>query len=70
MFRWADRGPHVPAPVRRELPTNTVHYSHGDQDRREITIRDLAEDQLSNLESGGPDCAPQLERRIRAAMES
>jgi hypothetical protein len=111
VFRWVDRGPHVPASVQRELPTDislgnlcpgsetpadleadlrrraealirelrrnpdhlvtdTVHYSHGGQERREITIRDLAEDQLSDLEAFGPDCAPELERRIRAAMES
>jgi hypothetical protein len=39
-----------------------------DEDRREITIRELAQEQLADIEAGGPNCAPQLERRIRAAL--
>jgi hypothetical protein len=52
-----------------DLVTYTYHDAHSaDEDRREITIRELAEEQLADLESGGPDCAPELERRIRAAL--
>ncbi|HWM08741.1 MAG TPA: hypothetical protein VNO82_05340 [Solirubrobacteraceae bacterium] len=108
-LQWVDRGPHVPASVQRELPTDvslgnlcpgaesdrefeddvrrraevlirelrrnpdhvvtdTVYYSHGGDEERDITIRDLAEDQLADIESGGPNCAPELERRIREAL--
>ena len=28
----------------------------------------LAEEQLADIESGGPNCVPELERRIRAAL--
>jgi hypothetical protein len=107
--QWVDRGPHVPASVQRELPTDvslgnlcpgaesdpefeddvrrraevlirelrrnpdhvvtdTVHHSHGGEEQQDITIRQLAEDQLADIESGGPNCAPELERRIRAAL--
>lgn len=48
--------------------TDTQYFAHGGEERRDITIRDLAEDQLADIESGGPNCAPELERRIRAAM--
>jgi hypothetical protein len=52
-----------------DLVTYTYHDAHSaDDDRREITIRELAEEQLSDLETGGPNCAPELERRIRAAL--
>jgi hypothetical protein len=103
------RGPHVPASVQRQLPTEislgnlcpgaetpasvehdvrrraealigelsrrpthlvtyTYHSSDGDDERRDITIRELAEEQLKDMESGGPDCEPALERRLREAM--
>jgi hypothetical protein len=35
--------------------------------RRKITIRELAEEQLADLDAGGR-CAPILARRIRAAL--
>ena len=103
------RGPHVPASVQAQLPTEislgnlcpgsetpprverdvrrraealirelrrrpdqlvtfTYYYSDDPEERRDITIRELAEEQLKDIESNGPNCAPELERRIRAAM--
>ena len=50
------------------LVTYTYYYSDEPKERRDITIRKLAEEQLADIESGGPNCAPELERRIRAAM--
>jgi hypothetical protein len=52
-----------------DLVTYTYHDAHSaDEDRREITIRELAQEQLADIESGGPNCVPDLERRIRAAL--
>ena len=52
-----------------DLVTFTYYDAHSaDEDRREITIRELAQEQLADIEAGGPNCAPQLERRIRAAL--
>ena len=52
-----------------DLVTYTYYDAHSaDEDRREITIRELAEEQLADIESGGPRCVPELERRIRAAL--
>jgi hypothetical protein len=48
--------------------TYTYYSSDDPQERRDITIRELAEEQLEDIESNGPDCDPELERRIRAAM--
>jgi hypothetical protein len=48
--------------------TYTFYDAHGPDEELEITVRDLAEEQLADIESGGPDCAPELERRIRDAM--
>jgi hypothetical protein len=45
-----------------------TYYSDDPQERRDITIPELAEEQLKDIESNGPDCNPELERRIRAAM--
>jgi hypothetical protein len=51
------------------LVTYTFYYSDGGgTERRDITIREVAEDQLADLESGGRDCAPNLQRRLRAAL--
>jgi hypothetical protein len=50
------------------LVTYTYYYSDDPEERRDITIRELAEEQLEDIESNGPDCDPELERRIRAAM--
>jgi hypothetical protein len=51
-----------------DLVTDTVYYSDDPEERRDITIRELAEEQLEDIESNGPNCVPDLERRIRAAM--
>ena len=60
----------------RELgrrPNDLVIYTYydadsADEDRREITLRELAQEQLSDLEAGGRNCAPELQQRIRAAL--
>lgn len=59
------RGPPLPASVQRQLPTE---ISLGNLCRRDITVRELAEEQLKDMESNGPDCDPDLERRLRSAM--
>jgi hypothetical protein len=51
-----------------QLVTYTYYSSDDPQERRDITIRELAEEQLEDIDSNGPDCDPELERRIRAAM--
>ena len=52
-----------------DLVTDTVYYSDDPEELRDITIlRELAEEQLEDIESNGPNCVPELERRIRAAM--
>ena len=48
--------------------TGVTEYSDGSSERRDITVRELAEEQLADLESPQPDCDPELQRRIRAAM--
>jgi hypothetical protein len=104
------RGPHVPASVQRQLPTNislgnlcpgastpkdverdirskaevllreldehpqhtvtrTAYYSDGGgSEREDITIRQLAQEQLDDLESGGRGCDPELQRRLREGL--
>jgi hypothetical protein len=104
----ARRGPHVPASVQRQLPTDVSlgnlcpgasdpsferdvrrraevlirelrrrpndvvtevsSFSDGSDERRDITVRELAEEQLADMESPASDCDPELRRRIRAAM--
>jgi hypothetical protein len=62
LIRELGRRPH-------DLVTYTYYDAHSaDEDRREITLRELAEEQLADIESGGPNCVPDLERRIRAAL--
>jgi hypothetical protein len=52
-----------------DLVTYTYYYSHSaDEDVRDITVRELAEEQLADLESGGRNCAPELQRELRAAL--
>ncbi len=48
--------------------TYTYHYSDDPDERRDITIRELAQEQLHDLELGGRRCAPDLQRRLRAAL--
>jgi hypothetical protein len=56
----------------RRRPTHVVTYTYyssdDDDERRAITIRELAEEQLKDMQSNGPDCDPELERRLRSAM--
>src|ERR671914_410218 len=48
------------------LVTYTYYDAHsGDDERREITLRELAEEQLKDLEAGGPNCSSELQRRLR-----
>jgi len=107
LVETAERGPHVPAAVQRELPTRLslgnlcpgaatppaverdlrrqaevllrelearprhlvtdTEYDadSGDERRRDITIRQLAENHLDEMQ---PDCAPDLQRRLRSAL--
>lgn len=52
-----------------DLVTYTYYDAHSaDEDRRAITLRELAQEQLSDLETGGRNCAPDLQRRLRAAL--
>jgi hypothetical protein len=57
----------------RRRPTHLVTYTYysahgGDDERRQITIRELAEEQLKDIDADGRNCAPDLARRIRGAM--
>jgi hypothetical protein len=36
--------------------TYTHHFSDEPEERRDITVRELAEEQLKDIESNGPDC--------------
>jgi hypothetical protein len=57
--------------LRREpdaLVTFTYYWAEGGEERRDITVRELAEEQLGDLHTGGRDCAPQLQRRIEAVL--
>ena len=48
------------------LVTDTEYDADsGDEHRRDITIRRLAENQLDEMQ---PDCAPDLQRRLRSAL--
>lgn len=59
LVRELDREP-------RALVTYMYTYADSsDTDRREITVRELAEEQLDDL---GPSCAPRLRRRIEVAL--
>jgi hypothetical protein len=53
------------------LVTYTYHYTDTDdpEDTREITMRELAEEQLRDLEDYGSDCRPDLRERLRAALD-
>jgi hypothetical protein len=51
-----------------DLVTYTYYYSDEPEERRDITVRELAEEQLADLEAGGRNCAPELQRRIREAL--
>jgi hypothetical protein len=55
----------------RHTVTYTQYWAHGGEELQEITVRRLAENQLGDLEGGGvsgEDCAPDLMRRLRAAL--
>jgi hypothetical protein len=55
-------------PAARRPAVDPYYYSDDPEERSDITIRELAEKQRKDIESNGPDCEPELERRIRAAM--
>lgn len=46
--------------------TYTYYWSDGPDERRDITVRELAEEQLDDLDGGG--CEPELRRRLRALL--
>ncbi len=46
-----------------DLVTYTFEYEDADSQTRDITVRELAREQLGDL-----DCDPRLKRRIQAAM--
>lgn len=50
------------------LVTYTYYWADQPAERREITVRELAEEQLEDLQTGGRRCAPALQRRLRAAL--
>lgn len=58
----------------RERPNHTVTYTfewaHDGDEVREITVRELAEISLDDLEHGDARdrCAPEVRRRLRAAL--
>jgi hypothetical protein len=78
------RGPHVPPSIQRRLPTDISlgnlcpgaetppdverDVRRRADEQRDITIRELAQTQLEDMESSGSRCDPELERRLRAAM--
>jgi hypothetical protein len=51
------------------LVSYTYYYEDAPDERKDITVRELAEEQLSDLKSGGSSCAPQLQRRLREALD-
>jgi len=61
LVRELERRPH-------DLVTYTFYYSDSPEERRDITIRQLAEEQLGDMEAHGSNCAPRLQRRLRAAL--
>jgi hypothetical protein len=52
----------------------TYYYEETGPETEEITVEELAQYQLHLMEVGGgegfPECAPELQRRLRAALES
>ena len=50
------------------LVSYVFYYSDDPPERRDITVRELAEEQLRDLEAGGR-CAPRLQRRFRDALD-
>jgi hypothetical protein len=52
-----------------DLVTDTFYYADGSEERRDITIRELAEQQLESLQNGGRACAPKLMQRLQAALK-
>ena len=50
------------------LVTYTYHWADDDPEQERITVRELAQEQLRDLENGGGSCAPDLQRRLREAL--
>jgi hypothetical protein len=57
----------------RAHPDWLVEYTyfddHGDDDRRLITIRQLAEEQLQSIKDEDPSCEPALQRELEAVTQ-
>ena len=51
-----------------DVVTEVTAFADGSDERRDITVRELAEEHLDDMESPTPECDPELQRRIRAAM--
>jgi hypothetical protein len=51
------------------LVSYTYYWEEQPAERRDITVEELAQEQLGDLDSGGPGCRRDLQRRIRAAMD-
>lgn len=61
LVRELDRDPN-------RLVSYVYYYSDDPPERKDITVRELAEEQLRDLETGG-DCLPNVQRRIRDALD-
>jgi len=51
-----------------DLVTYTYYYSDDPTEEKDITVRELAQEQLASLEDNGQRCDPRLQRRLRDAM--
>lgn len=52
------------------LVTITEFRAHGENEHRELEVRELMEERLRELEDGGPGCAPHAQRRFRDVLDS
>jgi hypothetical protein len=50
------------------LVSYVYYWSDEPAETKDITVRELAHEQLGDLTSGGDNCAPDLQRRIRARL--
>jgi hypothetical protein len=60
--------------IRRDpdaLVTYTYYYSdQAREEKRDITVRELAEEELSALRAGGENCRPDLQRKLKAVLDA
>lgn len=61
LVRELDRQPNA-------LVSYVFYWSDQPAETKDITVRELAQEQLQDLNSGGDNCAPDLQRRIRARL--